>query len=130
MQMDASKAYHWFSLAANQGDTDAQCAIGDLYAEGNGVPQDYSEAVEWHRMAAEKSNDAAQAQLGLMYEIGKGVPQDLRSGAYVVQPSGQPKFFGCGTVCCCHGWHRVFVSRSGIKGSRSGRGKIDAGGVG
>lgn len=47
-----------------------------MYANGQGVPQDYTEAVKWFRLAAEQGDTFAQFILGLMYEQGKGVPQD------------------------------------------------------
>ena len=47
-----------------------------MYANGEGVPQDYAEAVRWYRLAAEQGNASAQHNLGLMYANGEGVPQD------------------------------------------------------
>ena len=34
-------AARWYRLAADQGDADAQFNLGAMYAEGQGVPQDY-----------------------------------------------------------------------------------------
>ena len=39
--------------AAEQGDAKAQFNLGVLYANGQGVPQDYKQAVYWHTKAAE-----------------------------------------------------------------------------
>ena len=47
-----------------------------MYANGQGVPQDYAEAVKWYRKAAEQGDATAQSNLGVMYEKGQGVPQD------------------------------------------------------
>jgi clan AA aspartic protease (TIGR02281 family) len=47
-----------------------------MYANGQGVPQDYAQAVTWWRKAADQGNDIAQAYLGAMYEVGQGVAQD------------------------------------------------------
>jgi len=63
-------------LAAEQGDADAQLALGVLYVYGEGVPQDDAEAVKWYRLAAEQGNGPAQYNLGVMYYDGEGVPQD------------------------------------------------------
>ena len=38
---------------ANQGDTDAQCLMGNFYDQGEVIPQDYPEAVRWFRLAAQ-----------------------------------------------------------------------------
>ncbi len=47
-----------------------------MYANGQGVLQDYEEAVRWFRKAAEQGNAVAQNNLGVMYAAGRGVPQD------------------------------------------------------
>ena len=62
--------------AAEQGDADAQFNLGDMYANGRGVPQDDAEAVRWYRLAAEQGHASAQFDLGFGYANGRGVPQD------------------------------------------------------
>ena len=47
-----------------------------LYANGQGVPQDYKAAVRWYRLAAEQGHAGAQVNLGGMYKTGKGVTKD------------------------------------------------------
>ena len=47
-----------------------------MYAQGQGVPQDYKAAVQWYRRAAEQGDATAQANLGALYYEGRGVPQD------------------------------------------------------
>ena len=47
-----------------------------MYANGQGVPQDYAEAVKWYRLAADQGDAYAQNNLGVMYDQGQGVPQD------------------------------------------------------
>jgi TPR repeat protein len=42
----------WYRLAAYQGQANAQNALGVMYQNGEGVPQDYVEAVRWYRLAA------------------------------------------------------------------------------
>ncbi len=61
---------------AKQGHAKAQFAMGVMYDNGLGVPQDYKEAVHWYRRAAEQGHAKAQSNLGLMYRKGQGVPQD------------------------------------------------------
>ena len=57
---------------AEQGNAWAQGAIGALYDNGMGVPQNYYEAVKWYRMAAEQNYAQAQNALGIMYDQGTG----------------------------------------------------------
>ena len=45
---DTAKAAKWYLRAAQQGNTKAQKALGDLYLKGGGaVPQDYAQAYFW-----------------------------------------------------------------------------------
>jgi TPR repeat protein len=61
---------------AETGHAPDQYNLGVIYAEGNGVPEDYGEAVRWYRLAAEQGHASAQNNLGLMYTEGNGVPED------------------------------------------------------
>ncbi|MBE40311.1 MAG: hypothetical protein CL480_03085, partial [Acidobacteria bacterium] len=60
---------------AGQGDLTAQVALGDLYAEGDGVPQDETEALRWYRRAAEQGDAAAAAWLHRIAEQGNAEAQ-------------------------------------------------------
>ena len=48
-----------------------------MYANGQGVRQDYTQAVQWFRKAAEQGDAKAQYNLGVAYDNGHGVRQDL-----------------------------------------------------
>src|SRR6059036_188545 len=60
---------------ADSGDADAQVNLGQLYAKGEGVPQDFPQARQWYQKAATQGNAQAQVNLGEMYRS-EGVPQD------------------------------------------------------
>ena len=62
---------------AEQGDANAQFALGKRYAIGQGTTQDYGQAVLWLSRAAEQGHVTAQSFLSSYYESGIGVPQDL-----------------------------------------------------
>jgi TPR repeat protein len=68
-------------MAAQQGNADAQDALGDMYFDGDGVPQDDAEAVHWYNKAAAQGNADAQSSLGLVYEFSESVPHDLKEAA-------------------------------------------------
>ena len=55
--------------------------LGDCYAEGHGVEQDYDKALTWYRRAAKQGNHIAQRKLGDCYAEGHGVEQDLVEAA-------------------------------------------------
>ena len=61
---------------AEQGDADAQFELGQMYDEGQDVPQDYKQALRWYRQAAEQGLNIAQYNLGVMYAQGQGQPPD------------------------------------------------------
>ncbi len=76
--------------AAEQGHADAQYNLGVMYANGDGVPEDYAEAVRWFRKAAEQGDALAQARLGVMYATGEGVPEDvIQAYAWISLASAQ-----------------------------------------
>ena len=45
-----------FRVSADQGDSFAQNNLGSMYANGQGVTQDYKEAVRWFRLSAGQGN--------------------------------------------------------------------------
>src|SRR5207302_1022097 len=61
---------------ADQGNAVAQYTLGLMYANGQGVPQDYGEAAKWFRLAAEQGEATAQFNLGVLYHSGRGVSQN------------------------------------------------------
>src|SRR5205823_4000343 len=63
---------------AENGSALAQVALGVMYTNGQGVPQDFKEALRWYRLAANEENGGAQFNIGVMYANGKGVPQDFK----------------------------------------------------
>jgi len=63
---------------ARAGNVVAQRNLGDLYFNGQGVPQDSTQSAQWYRKAAENVDAAAQHALGVALVYGVGVPQDYR----------------------------------------------------
>ena len=47
-----------------------------MYANGEGVSQDYTKAFQWFEKAANKGMAEAQYNLGIFYDDGKGVRQN------------------------------------------------------
>jgi TPR repeat protein len=62
--------------ATNEGKAEAMFNLGLLYANGQGVTQDYVRAREWYEKAADNGNATAMLNLGQLYEEGWGVAQD------------------------------------------------------
>ncbi len=84
VKQDHTRSLHWFRLAADRDDADAQFNLGRIYgkafgtyAKGRAVPQDDQQAVYWYRRSAEQGYRPAQINLAEIYfEGGTGVPQD------------------------------------------------------
>lgn len=74
---DYANAARYFLKAAEQGDAEAQFSLGNMYAEGHGVPRDEQQSASWFRKAAELGFSPAQVNLGVMYTQGQGVEQNL-----------------------------------------------------
>lgn len=62
-------AFKEWTLAAEEGDAQAQHGLGNIYEYGSGVPKDYSMALEWYKAAAEKAFAPAEYRLGRLYKF-------------------------------------------------------------
>lgn len=58
---------------AEQGEAEAQLALGNLYQNGTGVDKNLKQSFKWHRRAADQGLSRAQYRLGLDYAGGLGV---------------------------------------------------------
>ena len=58
------------------GSAEAQYALGLIYDEGRGVPEDNDQALRWYRLSAAQGDADAQNNLGAMFDVGDGVKQD------------------------------------------------------
>ncbi len=65
-----------FESGAALGDAVAMRNLGLLYANGQGVAQDYAKAREWYEKAAAKDDETAMNNLGMLFHNGHGVAQD------------------------------------------------------
>lgn len=79
------EAVKWFTLAAEQGNAEAQNYLGRCYQYGYGVDKDYKKAMQWYTRAAEQGESQAQSALAIMYVIKKDYNKALEwynKGAY------------------------------------------------
>jgi uncharacterized protein len=81
---------------AEAGDPVAEAQLGQLYAKGELVTNNYSEAAKWFTRAVEQTNSAGMLGLGELCEAGQGVPKDLdravklyRQSAELGNPDGE-----------------------------------------
>jgi TPR repeat protein len=65
---------------AESGDAAAQTMLGNMYAAGAEVPQDFAEALRWFSQAAEQGHSEAQYFLGVIYSGGHTDAPNLVEG--------------------------------------------------
>jgi hypothetical protein len=63
---DVAEASKWYRHAAEHGNAGAQNALGVLYLQGQGVPQDLAEGLKWISEAAEQGHAGAQSNLAML----------------------------------------------------------------
>lgn len=61
--------------------------LGDMYKNGEGVPENLEKAAEIYTKGAEMGNAWAQFEIGMMYQKGEGVEQNKEQSLYWLQMS-------------------------------------------
>ena len=79
---DYALAMHEVLPLAEKGDAQAQYLVGQMLANGEGVPKNETAAAQWFLEAAGSGNAKAQLALADMYSLGKGVAEDDAIAAY------------------------------------------------
>lgn len=77
---DMEQVIYWRRKLAEQRPHQADIQfreIAQIYAEGDGVPQDKAQAAAWYREAALMGDVDASMRLACMYADGNGVPRDM-----------------------------------------------------
>jgi len=87
-------------IRAEQGDPQAETALGNNYEYGQWVAKDHAEALRWYRKAAEQGDLGARAILGEMYFDGNGVKRDFVEAAkwYRCPKPAEPVLASCKEV--------------------------------
>ncbi len=88
---------------ADAGDADALNALGNAYANGSGVAQDFAAAVRYYTEAALHGHAPAEYNLGMLAELGRGMAPDAGT-AYrfylkAAQQGFAPAQFSVGNMC-------------------------------
>lgn len=74
----ADQAAIWYQKAAEQGNANAQSALGTLYNSGRLGEPDHAKALRWYQAAAKQGNPLAEYNIGYMHYAGRGLPRDDR----------------------------------------------------
>lgn len=76
LEADSVQALSFYRQAAFQGAVGALGSVGDAYARGDGVAQDYALAVHYWERAASRDDASSLRELGRAYVLGHGVATD------------------------------------------------------
>jgi hypothetical protein len=77
------EAVEWFRKAASAGHVKAMNALGFMYDQGRGTPQNYAQASRYYASAIRKGNADAMMNAGRMHFNGRGVEKNVgRAYAY------------------------------------------------
>ena len=86
---DFHKAQQLLLKAAESGNLEAQCAIGDIFASENNPNADPAEAMKWYLKAAENGHGKAQWLVGAGYFNGVGIEADMQKAKHWFEKSAQ-----------------------------------------
>lgn len=67
---DDEKAVYWYQAASEQNHPDGEFGLGEMYAKGEGVEQDFDSAIEMYMRAAVGGHAQARRVLANAYEHG------------------------------------------------------------
>ena len=89
-------ATEWYSEASEQGDANAQFALGVAFGKGRGVVKSHEQACYWYSKAAYQQHGKAQFNLALRYSEGLGCVKDTFRAAYWFGQAATNRVFGSG----------------------------------
>jgi hypothetical protein len=73
---DSPLAFCWASVSAKEENPSGELALGVMYHEAVGTPQNYPLSFHWIALAASKNNVTALNALAVLYDKGEGTPKD------------------------------------------------------
>ncbi len=69
-----------YSHLAKNGNAEAQCRLGEMYAYGDNVVKDEEKAIDYFTAAAENAHPGARLNLGVMHFLGRGTEKNAKLG--------------------------------------------------
>lgn len=71
------RARELFAMAADESQhASSQFALGEMYRDGEGTPQDFERAIEYYTLAAAQGHPLASCYLARFYQLGDGVKRN------------------------------------------------------
>lgn len=75
-------AFERYLVLAQNGSRQGMLNVGNMYAQGLGVPQSHEKALHWYRKSAEAGDAISMEELGKAYAEGRGVAADPELSTY------------------------------------------------
>jgi TPR repeat protein len=75
-ERDATQAFKYYSLAAEQGLAIAQCNLAFMYARGEGTAKNMDKAVALYSKCAQQGHFMGEYAIGYMHATGEGLPKN------------------------------------------------------
>jgi len=79
---------------AENGNSQAQYELSQMFYNGTGVPQNYSKAFEWAKMSSDNNDTNGHNMLGVLYSYGQGVEKNPEQAVMLftkAAEAGNPK---------------------------------------
>jgi TPR repeat protein len=86
---DEKNSMKWYMSAAELGDPAAQYVVGNLYYNGETVPQDYNRALYWYEKSAQQGYTWGQYNAGILLASGALGKPDMEKAAYWFEESAK-----------------------------------------
>jgi TPR repeat protein len=104
VEKNGEVAFHWFSLAADQGNAEGELQLAGCYHYGLGTKQDYALAAKWCRRSADQTNYVAMKSLGYLLMKGLGGDKDFEAARYwstraADEGHNRRAMFNMGAIC-------------------------------
>ena len=90
---DYATALREWKPFSDQGDADAQCNLGQMYADGEGVIQDFVRAHMWFNIAASSGNTNASKNRDIVAK--RMTPADISTAQKLARECVKKKYKGC-----------------------------------
>ena len=86
---DHKEAMRWYTKAASRGHAEAQFALAQAYARGDGVPVDTRRSIHWLTQAADSGHVTAMMSLARLHDDGVAAPRDRAAATEWVRKAAE-----------------------------------------
>ncbi|KAL5249401.1 hypothetical protein ACHWQZ_G018301 [Mnemiopsis leidyi] len=115
VDQDYSQALTYFTLASQQGHTEAELQLGLMHLSGVGVKKDYGIALKHFNVASKSGHVLAFYNLGMMHAMGIGVMRNCQTAAELLKNVAERGAWGNELMEAHALYHKGFTDSALIK---------------